>query len=95
MTTELENKAHLESLLDKKDELLSKKRDLKNRMNLLQREVQNIEKKFQATEDYQIKENKKKLEYLRENTKYLSNVLERVEEENDPLEFKNKHKRKI
>ena len=95
LSTELENQKILNDLKEKKSNLVSKKSDLQNRMCLLHKELENIENKFQTTEEYQIKENKNKLKYLRENTKNLSVFLAKVQEKNDPLELKNLYKFKI
>ena len=85
----------MEALLNKKEKLKRKKVDLKNKLNLLQKELENDEKKFQTIEECRIKKNKEKIEFLNFNTNFLIKLNKNMEEIGDPIEFKESFWRKL
>jgi hypothetical protein len=95
VSSELENKQNLLELKQTKQRLEQKKINLKNKLNMLEKNLENDQKKFQTIEEFHIKRNKEKIDFLNSNKNFLMKLHQNMEETGDPMEFKNKHWRKI
>lgn len=95
MDSELENLRLLEDLRKTKQRLKKKKSGLINKLNLLDKDLENDQKKFQTIEHFHVKRNKDKIDFLNANKNFLMKLHQNMEEIGDPIEFKNKHWRKI